>query len=155
MAKGTQPGRSWRVVKTRRRAGSPAKIDVFEERAIGDEEGGARVFELKADFALAVSGVQQRRDCSGESGGVIGDGELPGVGEEDGDDFAGVEAGGDEAVGQRLDELSIFCIGEAAAAGSIDKGGFGGVAAAGIEDDIVEESAGGIGEELGASIGRL
>ena len=76
--------------------------------------------------------------------------EFPGVGEEDGHHFAGLEAGGDQAAGDGLDGLSVFGVGDAAAGGSIDQGGLLGIAAAGIENEIVQEEIVGIGVEFGA-----
>ena len=49
-----------------------------------------------------------------------------------------------------LDGLSVFGIGQAATAGSIDQGGLGGIAAAGVENEIVQKEIVGIGVEFGA-----
>ena len=54
---------------------------------------------------------------------MIGGAEFPGVGQEDGDDFAGLESGGDQSAGEGFDGLAIFGIGEAATAGSVDDRG--------------------------------
>ena len=87
---------------------------------------------------------------------MIGDRELPGVGEEDGDYFARLEAGGDKTARQRFDQSGVFGVGEAASAGGIDERSFGGVALAALENDIVDEAAGRVGKELGAQHrGRL
>jgi hypothetical protein len=81
---------------------------------------------------------------------VIGDGEFPGVGEEDSSDFSGSESGGDEAAGEGFDEAAIFGKSETAIAGSVSQGCLAIVPAAALEDNIVDEAAGGIGVELGA-----
>ena len=106
-----------------------------------------------ADLALAVGGIEQGGDASGERGRVIGDGEFPGVGEEDGNHFSGSESGGDEAAGKRFDQAAIFGESETAIAGGVDEGCLGGVALATLKDDIVDETAGGIGVNLVRSIG--
>ena len=134
-----------RMVKTRRRAGKSGKVDAFEQWAVGDQECGAGVLQLEADFALAIGGIQKRRNASGESGGVVGDGEFPGIREKDGDDFSGFESGGDESAGEGFDEFSVFGIGEATVAGGIDERGLVGNAAAGLQHDVVNETTGGIG----------
>ena len=99
----------------------PGEIDGFEKRSVADQEGGAGVFQLIANFPLAICRIEQRGDSSGERCGVIGDRELPGVGEEDGDHFAGSESSGDEAAGEALDQTAVFGEGEAAVAGGVDQ----------------------------------
>ena len=81
---------------------------------------------------------------------MVGGAEFPGVTEKDGDDFSGLEAGGDKAAGQGFDGLSVFGIGDAAVGGSIDDGGLAGEAAAALEDEVVDETAMRVGVELGA-----
>ena len=114
---------------------------------------------MKADLALAISGIEKRGDSTGEGGGVIGDGKFPGVGKKDGNDFAGSKSGGDQAAGKGFDAAGIFREGEASVAGStiarsIDKSSLAGVALAALEDDVVDEAAGGIGAEMGTGHGR-
>ena len=84
---------------------------------------------------------------------MVGGGEFPGVREEDGDDFAGFESGGDQAAGEAFDGFAIFGIGEAAVDGRVEQGGFVGEFSAGVEDEVVEEEVVGIGVELGAQHG--
>jgi hypothetical protein len=108
-----------RVVKTRRVAGVP-EIDVFEKRSVGDEKNGAGIFQLIADLALAIGGIEQRRNASGERGGVIGDGKFPGVGKKDGDHFSGSESGGDQAAGKDSTRPHIR-ESETAIAGGVDQ----------------------------------
>ena len=124
------------------------EVDAFEQGSVGDEEGGAGIFELVADLALAVGGIEKSRDGAGEGGGVIGDCKFPGVGQEDGDDLPGSKPGGDQAAGERLDQFGIFRIREATIAGSIDKRSFAGIAAATLQNKVVNEKAGRIGVEL-------
>ncbi len=130
VAKSSQPVCWLRVVKTRRRQGSPAR--------------------LIADFALAVGGIEESGDASGECSRVIGNGEFPGVREEDGNDFSGSESGGDEATGEGFDEAAIFGEREAAIGGSVNQRCLATVLAATLEDNIVDEAPGGIGVQLGA-----
>ena len=111
---------------------------------------GAGIFQLIADFALAVGWVEQSGNGSGELDGMERDAELPGVRQEDGDDFAGLEAGGNQPVGDGFDGVSIFGIGQAAAAGSVDQRRLRRVAAAGVEHEIVQKKVVGLGVELGA-----
>src|ERR1035438_9434498 len=47
--------------------GKSGEIYVFEKRSIADEEGGAGILQLIADFAFAVSRVEQSGNGSGES----------------------------------------------------------------------------------------
>jgi hypothetical protein len=81
---------------------------------------------------------------------VIGDGEFPGVREEDRKDFSGGESGGDEATGKGFDKAAIFRESETAIAGSVNQRRLAGVLAATLEDNIVDEAPGGIGVQLGA-----
>jgi hypothetical protein len=81
---------------------------------------------------------------------VIGGAEFPAVTKKDGDDFTWLEAGGDESAGEGLDDVFVFCVRDAAVAGSIDDGGLGGKAAAALEDEVVDETAMRVGVELGA-----
>ena len=130
--------------------GKSGEVHVFQKRSVGDQERGAGIFQLIADLALAVGGIEQCGNAAGERGGVISDGELPGVGEEDRDDFSGSESGGNQATGEGFDEAAIFGESEAAIAGGVDQRSFAGVLAATLENDIVNEAASGIGVELGA-----
>jgi hypothetical protein len=81
---------------------------------------------------------------------VIGDGEFPGVGEEDRNDFSGSESGGDQAAGKGFDEAAIFGESETAIAGGVNQRCLAGVLAATLEDNIVDEAPGGIGIQMGA-----
>jgi hypothetical protein len=85
---------------------------------------------------------------------MVGSAELPGVGEKDGDDFAGFEADGDESAGQRFNHLAVFSVGEATIAGSVDDGGLTGNVAAAFEDEVVDKAAARVGVELGAEHAR-
>jgi hypothetical protein len=78
---------------------------------------------------------------------VVCDGELPRVGEKDGDDFSGLETGGDETMGKGFDEGCIFAIGDTAVRGGVDEGSLGGMALATVENDIVEKKAVWVGEK--------
>ena len=89
-------------------------------------------------------------DASGERGRVIGDGEFPGVGEEDSNDFSGIESGGDEAAGKGFDKAAIFGESKTAIAGSINQRCLVALLAATLEDNFVDEAPGGIGIQLGA-----
>ena len=131
-------------------ARKPREVDVFQKRSARDEKSGAGVFKLIADFALAVGGIEESGDASGECSRVIGDGEFPGVREEDGNDFSGSESGGDEATGEGFDEAAIFGEREAAIGGSVNQRCLATVLAATLEDNIVDEAPGGIGVQLGA-----
>ena len=84
------------------------------------------------NFAFAVGGIEEGRNCSSESGGVVGDGELPGIGEENRDDFARLESGAYKSAGQGFDQLAVLGVGEAAVARRIDERGFSGKATAGF-----------------------
>jgi len=75
---------------------------------------------LVADFALPIGGIQESWNSSGESGGMVGDRELPGVREKDRDDFAGLESGGDESAGKGFDVFAVFGVGKAAVAGRVN-----------------------------------
>src|ERR1700758_4995761 len=81
---------------------------------------------------------------------MIGGAEFPGVGKEDGDDLARFDASRDEAVCEAFDCISVFGVAEAAFARSVDDGGLFRMAAAGLEDQLVEKEVRGIGVELGA-----
>ena len=81
---------------------------------------------------------------------MIGDGEFPGVREEDRNDFSGRESGGDQAAGKGFDEAAIFGESETAIAGSINQRCLAAVLAATLEDNIVDEAPVGICVELGA-----
>jgi hypothetical protein len=59
--------------------GKSREVHVFEKRSVGDEKNGAGIFQLIANLALAVGGIEERGDASGQRGGMIGDGEFPGV----------------------------------------------------------------------------
>jgi hypothetical protein len=104
---------------------------------------------LIADLALAIGRIEKCGDASGERSGVIGDGEFPGVGEEDRNDFSGTESGGDEAMGEGFDKAAIFGESETAIAGSVNQRCLAAVLAATFEDNIVDEAPGGIGIQLG------
>jgi len=87
---------------------------------------------------------------------VIGDRELPGVGEKDRDDFAGLEPRGDESASEGLNVVAVFGVRETAVAGRVNESSFAGNAAAGFQNDVVNEAAGRIGVQLGAKHpGRL
>ena len=103
-----------------------------------------------AHLALAIRRIEKCGDTSGESRGVIGDGELPGVGKEDSNDFSRGESGGDKATGEGFDKAAIFGEGETAIAGSVNQRCLAAVLAATLEDNIVDETPGGIGVQLGA-----
>ncbi len=81
---------------------------------------------------------------------MISDGEFPGVGEEDRNDFSGSESGGDEAAGKGFDEAAIFGESDAAIAGSVNQRCLASVLAATLEDNVVDEAASRIGVELSA-----
>ena len=130
--------------------GKSSEIHVVQKRSVGDEKSGARVFELIAYLALSIRRIEQCGDTSGERGSVIGDGEFPGVGKEDSNDFSGSESSGDEAMGKAFNEAAIFGEGETMIAGSVNQRCLAAVLAATLEDDMVDEAPGGIGVELGA-----
>ena len=139
--------------------GESGEVDVVDERGVGDQEGGAGIFQLEEDLALAIRGIEKRWDSAGEGGGVVGDGKFPGVGKKDGDDFAGSKSGADQAASEGVDAAGIFRKGETAVGGtviarSIDQGDLAGGAPAALEDDVVDEAAGGIGAEMGTGHGR-
>ena len=126
-------------------AGESREAHVFQKRSVGDEESRARVFQLITDLALAIRRIEECGDASGERGRVIGDSEFPGVWEEDRNDFSGSESGGDETTGKGFDEAAIFGESETAVAGSINQRCLAAVLAATLEDNIVDETPGGIG----------
>src|SRR5712691_11027618 len=99
-------------------------IQVFYSWAICDEQGGAGIFQLITDFAFAIAGIQEGGDSSRQSGSVIGGTELPAVGQEDGDSFAGLHFGGDESARQLFEDIAVFGVGDAAIAGGIEERGF-------------------------------
>ena len=78
---------------------------------------------------------------------MVGDGELPGIGEKYSDDVSGAESGGNEAVGKGFDEGCVFAVGNSTIAGRVDKRGLDRVKLTILEDDVVQEQAGGIGEK--------
>ena len=80
---------------------------------------------------------------------MIGDGEFPGVREEDRNDFAGSESSGDEAAGEGFDEAAIFGESETPIGGSVNQRCLAAVLAATLEDNIVDEAPGGIRVQLG------
>ena len=130
-----------------------AEIDVAEGGGVSDEESGAGVFQLIAHFALAVAVIQERGDGARECCGVVGGGEFPGVGQEDGDDFCRLEASADEAVGEPLDDLSVFSVREAAIDRSVKQRQLLREFSTRVEDDVMEVEVGGIGVELGTEHG--
>ena len=97
------------------------QIDVAQDGAIGDEDGGNGILQLVAYFALAIGRIQQGGEASCECGCVVSSGEFPGIWEEDGDDFTGFEAGGDQAAGKGFDGLPVFRIGEATIDGGVEQ----------------------------------
>ena len=131
-------------------SGKSGEVYILEKRGVGDEKNGARVFQLVADLAFAVRRVEKGRNSSGERGSVIGDGEFPGIGEEDANDFARDESKGDQAASHGFDEGTVFGKGETAIAGGVEKRGLRGMFLAALEYDIVHEASGGIGVELGS-----
>ena len=92
------------------------------------------------------------RSC--ELDGVERSAEFPGVRKEDGGDFAGLEAGGNQAAGEGLDGVSVFGVGQAAAAGGVDQRGLRRIAAAGVEHEFVHEQVMRVSVELGAQHAR-
>src|SRR5579871_6353767 len=110
--------------------GKSAEIDAFKDRAVGDQNCRAGIFQLVANLALAIRGVEQRRNSSRKRCGMIGDAEFPRVGQKDGDDVSGLNAGGDQTLCGALDQFTILTVGEAAAARGIDYGSLSRVAAA-------------------------
>src|SRR5258706_11930047 len=130
--------------------GKSREAHVFQQGSVGDEESGTRVFQLIADLALAIGGIEKCGYTPRERGRMIGDGKFPGVREEDRKDFSGSESSGDEATGQGFDEAAIFGESDAAIAGSVNQCCLPSVLAATLEDNVVDEAASRIGVELSA-----
>ena len=105
---------------------------------------------MVANFALPVGGIQESWNCSGERGGMIGNRELPGVGEKDSDDLAGEEPGCHKSAGQGFDMAPIFGVCEPAVAGRVNQRSAARNAATGFENDVINEATGRIGVELAA-----
>ena len=127
-----------------------AELHVLKKRRVGDEKNSSGIFQLKANLTLAVGRIQQRGDAAGQSYGVIGNCELPRVGEENGDNFARLQTGGDQAVRQRFDKGAVFGEGEPAVHRRINQGYLSGVSPATVKHDIVNRTARRICEELSA-----
>jgi len=130
-------------------AGESREAHVFQKRSVGDEESGAGVFQLIEDLALAIRRIEKCGDTPSERSGVIGDSELPGVWKEDGNHFSWGKSGGDETTGKGFDEAAIFGESETTVAGSVNQRCLAAVLAATLEDNIVDETPGGIGVQLG------
>jgi hypothetical protein len=81
---------------------------------------------------------------------VIGDAELPGVGQEYGNDVPRHYARRNQAARHALDCVPIFGVRELAVAGCIDERGFLRMVAAGVEDYVVQEEILRISVELRA-----
>src|SRR5215469_8000967 len=128
-------------------AGQSGEVDVGEKWTVADEDGGAGVFQLIADLALAVHGIEERGDGPRERGGVVGDAEFPGIGRVNGDDFARLQAGGDESASGGRYQLSVVGVGDAAIGRRVHDGGLAGMTPARVEDKVVEETVVGIGVE--------
>src|SRR5258706_14954791 len=54
-------------------AGKTREVHAFQKRSFGDEESGAGGFQLIADLALAIRGIEECRDSSGERWRMISD----------------------------------------------------------------------------------
>jgi len=130
--------------------GKSTEVHIFEKGSVGHQESGTGVFQLIADLAFAIRGIEQRGDASGERGCMVGDGEFPRVGEEDRDHLSGNQPSRDKAAGQGFDEAAIFAESEPATTGHVNQRCLVGVALAALEDNIVDEAARGIGVKLGA-----
>jgi hypothetical protein len=81
---------------------------------------------------------------------VEGDAEFPGIGEKDGDDFARLHACRDQSASEGFDGVSVFGVGEASVAGSVDERDLIRLAPAGREHEIVQENVPQVRVEFGA-----
>src|SRR5437879_5854154 len=77
--------------------GNTRQTDFCDLRAVGDQSNGPGILQLVSDFALAVTGIQQRRNSTGEGGSVKRDSVFPSVRKIDGDDLTGLDANTDQA----------------------------------------------------------
>src|SRR5690242_18599566 len=95
----------------------------MNEGCVRDKHRSAGDFELVAELAFAIAGIDGSWDSSGEGGGVVGGGKFPAIGEKDADDFTGPDSGCDETTGNALDAFAIFGVGKAKGwrTGSIDE----------------------------------
>ena len=127
-------------------------MDAGEQRAISNEGDCVGGFQLIADFTLAISRIQRGRYRAGQGGGVKGDAELPAVRQVDADYFSGTNAAGHQVARDALHQFGVCAVGETPrrGAGRVDHGDLARVLAAGVENDLVDELAGGIGKQLGA-----
>jgi hypothetical protein len=126
------------------------EIDAVNVGTIGNKHHGAGILQLITYFPLAIRWIKQRRNGSGQCGGVIGGTEFPGVRQEDGYNLAGAQAIGDEATSESFDCISVVGIGDAASGGGIDEGDLPRIASARLEDQVMEEEVVRIGVELRA-----
>ena len=131
--------------------GQAGQINSTEQRAIADERDRAGVFQLIVHLARAVGGVQRSGRGAGQHGRMIGDAELPAVGQEDADHLSRTNAGSHQAACRQLHHLPIGGIGDAAFrnAGGVNDRDLGAVPAAGVQNHIVDELAFGIVEQPG------
>ena len=107
---------------------------------IGDQRHCARIFQLITHFTLAVSRIEQRGNRSGKRGCMIGSAELPAVGQEDGNDFAGFDPCCNQSPRSRLRNASVLRITDPASARGIHNRGFLAMTPARIQHQIMQEN---------------
>src|SRR5208282_5844990 len=113
--------------KNAAQAGKSSKIHIFDQRSVADQKNGARVFQLKADLALAVSGIKKGGYAAGQRGRVIRNREFPGIRQKDSNHFSRSKPGRDKAMGQGFDQAAIFGESEAAVTRGVNQGYLAGV----------------------------
>jgi hypothetical protein len=128
--------------------GQSSEVDAGDVPAIRDQENSAGIFQLMANFALTVAGIEQSRNRSGQRCGVVRGAELPTVPEENGDHFAGLDAIRQQAAGHGLYDVSIFGVRQAASAGSVNQSGLLRIAATGVEHQIMQKKVVRVGVKL-------
>ncbi len=87
-----------------------SQIHASDQRTIRDQDHRAGIIKLVADLALAIAGVERRRDAACERRGVIRNAVLPGIRKVNRHAFAGVKSGGDESPRGAFHERPIFAI---------------------------------------------
>ena len=127
-------------------------MDAGEQRAIRNQGDCVRGFQLVADLTLAIRRIERGRYRARQRGGVKNDAELPAVRQEDADDFSGTNPAGHQVARHPLHQFGVCAVGETSCrgAGGVNHGDLARVPAAGVENDLVDKLAGGIGKQLGA-----